>query len=81
MLGDIDSILSLATDLQNILEDAMHMAKTMFPLKAGAPGKGQTPPHHLWPNAVLHDVHIIRDPSSPRDTVGRNAAPHVGNYI
>ncbi len=37
-LSDRDSILSLAADLQNILGDAMHMAMTMFPLKAATPG-------------------------------------------
>jgi hypothetical protein len=60
MFGDRDSILSLATDLQNILRDATHMATTMFPLKAATPGKGQTLSHHLWPKAVLHDVYTIR---------------------
>jgi hypothetical protein len=48
-LGGRDSILSLAADLQNILGNAMNMATTMFPLKAGTPTKGQTLPHHLWP--------------------------------
>ena len=38
----------------------MYMATTMFQLKAGTPNKGQTFPHHLWPTAVLHDVHSIR---------------------
>jgi hypothetical protein len=37
------------------------MATTMFPLKTGTPGKGQTLPHHLWPKAVLHDIHTIRN--------------------
>ena len=60
VLGDRDSILSLATDLQSILGEAMHMATTMFPLKAGTPNKGQTLPHHLWPKAILHEVHTIR---------------------
>jgi hypothetical protein len=32
----------------------------MFQLKAGTPNKGQTLPHHIWPKAVLHDVHTIR---------------------
>ncbi len=38
----------------------MDMAKTMSPLKATAPNKGQTLPHYLWPKSVLHDVHTIR---------------------
>ncbi len=38
----------------------MHMATTMFQLKACTPNKGQTLPHHLWPKTVLHDVHSIR---------------------
>ena len=33
----------------------------MFPLKAGTPDKVQTLPRHLWPKAVLHDVHTIRE--------------------
>ena len=37
----------------------MHMATTMFPLNAGTQNKGQTLPHHLWPKAVLHDIHTI----------------------
>ena len=32
----------------------------MFQLKASTPNKEQTLPHHLWPKAVLHDVHTIR---------------------
>ena len=59
-IGDRDSILSLAEDLQHILEDAMNLATKMFPLKADAPAKGQTLPHHLWPRSVLHDVYAIR---------------------
>ncbi len=46
-IGDRDSILSLAADLQHILEDAMDLATTMFPLKADTPTKSQTLPHHL----------------------------------
>jgi hypothetical protein len=61
MLGDRDSILSLATNLQNMLGDAMHMDTIMFPLKTGTPCKRQTLPHHLWPQAVLHDVHTVRN--------------------
>jgi hypothetical protein len=61
MLDDKDSILSLATYLQNILGDAMHMATTMFSLKAGTTCKRQTLPHHLWPKAVLHNVYTIRN--------------------
>ena len=38
----------------------MHMATTMFPLKAATPDKGQTLPHHLWPKSVLHDVYALR---------------------
>ena len=38
----------------------MHMATTMFLLKAATPGKGQTLPHHLWPKSVLHDVYTLR---------------------
>jgi hypothetical protein len=55
-LGDRDS---LATDLKNILGDAMNIATTMFPLKATTPCNGQTLPHHLWPKSVLHDIHAI----------------------
>jgi hypothetical protein len=40
--------------------DAMHMATTMFPLKAATLGKGHTLPHHLWPKSVLHDVYALR---------------------
>ena len=40
LLGDRDSILSLATDLQNIIGDAMHMVTTIFPIKAGTKCKG-----------------------------------------
>jgi hypothetical protein len=39
----------------------MHMATTMFPLKASTPCKGQTLFHHLWPKSVLHDVYGIRN--------------------
>ncbi len=60
LLGGRDSILSLAADLQNILGVAMHLDTTMFQLKACTPHKGQTLPHHLWPKAVLHEVHTIR---------------------
>ena len=59
-IGDRDSILSLAADLQHILEEAMDLATTMFPLKADTPAKSQTLPHHLWPKSVLHDVYAIR---------------------
>ena len=38
----------------------MDLAKTMLPLKATAPKKGQTLPHHLWPKSVLHDVYALR---------------------
>ena len=38
----------------------MLMATTMFPLKSATPNKGQTLPYHLWPTAILHDVHPIR---------------------
>ncbi len=38
----------------------MLMATTMFPLKSATPNKGQTLPYHLWPTAILHDVHSIR---------------------
>jgi hypothetical protein len=58
-LGGRDSIFFLAAYLQNILGDVMHMATTMFELKAGTSNKGQTLPHHLWPKAVLHDVHSL----------------------
>ena len=61
MLDDRDIILSLATYLYTILGEAMHMATTMFPLKAGTPGKKQTRPHHISPKTVLHDVHTIRN--------------------
>jgi hypothetical protein len=61
MLGERNYILSLATYLQIILEDAMHMATTMFPLKAFTPCKGQSIPHYLWPKSVLHDVYAIRN--------------------
>ncbi len=57
--GSRDSILSLVTYIQNILGEAMLLATTMFQLKAGTPNKGQTLPRHLWPKAVLHDVHTI----------------------
>jgi hypothetical protein len=60
MLGGTDSILFLATDLQNILGDAVHLGTTMFQLIAGTPNKRQTLLHHLWPKAVLHSVHTIR---------------------
>ena len=40
LLGDRDSILSFANDLQNILGDAIHTAKTMFPLKTNTPCNG-----------------------------------------
>jgi hypothetical protein len=50
-LGDMDSILSLATDLQNIRGDAMDMATTMFPLETTTPCKGQFP---LSPMAHSH---------------------------
>jgi hypothetical protein len=60
-LGGREAILSLAADLQNILGDAMDMAKTMFPLKATTSNKGRTLPHHLWPESVLHDVYAIRN--------------------
>ena len=43
-LGSTESILSLADDLQNILGEAMDLAKSMLPLKATAPNKGQTLP-------------------------------------
>jgi hypothetical protein len=36
-IGGRDSILSLAADLQRILDDAMSMATAMFPLKANTP--------------------------------------------
>jgi hypothetical protein len=39
-LGGRDSVLSLATDLQIILMDAMDMATTIFPLKATTMCKG-----------------------------------------
>jgi len=61
MSGDRDSTLTPATDLQNIMGDVMHMATTMFPLKAATPDKGQTLPHQLWSKSVLHDVHTIRN--------------------
>jgi hypothetical protein len=40
LLGDRDSIILLDTDLQNIIVDVMHVATTMFPLKASTPCKG-----------------------------------------
>jgi hypothetical protein len=59
-LGDRDSILSLAADLQHTLGEAMDLATKMFPLKAGTPAKAHTLPHHLWPKSVMHDVYAIR---------------------
>ena len=59
-IGGRDSILSLAADLQRILDDAMSMATAMFPLKASTPCKGKILSHHLWPKSVLHDIHAIR---------------------
>ena len=46
-IGGKDSIISLATDLQQILDDAMSMATAMFPLKDSTPCKGKILPHHL----------------------------------
>ncbi len=59
-IGDRDSIICLAADLQHTLGEAMDLATNMFPLKAGTPTKGQTLPHHMWPKSVLHDVYAIR---------------------
>jgi len=39
----------------------MHMATTMFPLKAGTPCKAHTLPRHLWPNSVQHDLYVIHN--------------------
>jgi hypothetical protein len=60
-LGDRDSILSLATYLQNIFGEAMHMAMNMFPLKAGTPGKGNTLHHHIWPKSSMHVGYAVRN--------------------
>ena len=60
-LGGMDSILSLATDLQQIQGNATDMATTMFTLKDTTPCKVQTLPHHLWPKSVLHDIRTIRN--------------------
>ncbi len=47
---DKESIHPLAEDHKKILGSAMGIAKTMFPLKATAPNKGQTLPRHIWRN-------------------------------
>ena len=49
------AILSIASDLQTILEEAMRTATTIFPQKPAAPKKG-TLPQHLWPKSVRRDV-------------------------
>jgi hypothetical protein len=75
-LGDRESILSLASDLQNILGDAMDLATTMFPLKASTPDKRQTRPHHLWPKSVLHDIHAIRNRTKALRRIAALVASH-----
>ena len=58
-LGGRESILSLASYLHQILDDAMSLATTLFPLKANTPRKGKVLPHHPWSKSVLHDIHNI----------------------
>jgi hypothetical protein len=59
-LGGRESVLSLTTVIQTILGDAIVLATIMFPHKSTLPGKAKTPPHHMWPKSVKHDVLAIR---------------------
>jgi hypothetical protein len=53
------AILSIGSDLQTIMGEAMPTATTFFTRKPAAPKKG-TLPHHLWPKSARHDVNKIR---------------------
>jgi hypothetical protein len=74
----------------------MHMATTVFPLKAGTPNKSQRTPHHLWPKSVLHDIHAIRNrikalrrlaalktasPHLTRDSLAEEDSPHHNLWL
>jgi len=53
------AILSIASDLQSIMEVVMTTAKAILPQKSAAPKKG-TLPKRLWLKSVRHDVDKIR---------------------
>jgi hypothetical protein len=65
-VGSRYDILSLASDLKDIMGEAMELATITFPLKHAATLRDRTLSRHMWPMSVKHDVATIR---------GRTKAP------
>ena len=74
------TILSIASDLETILGEAMTTATTKFPQKPVAPKKG-TLPQHLWPKSVRRDVDKIRRWVKTHRRLASIAAHHLEDII